>query len=46
MSEKKGMVIKFLVQPTCETCGRLIYRNEKILFLFMKIYHLKCGYHN
>lgn len=46
MNKKKGMVIKFLGQPICETCGKLIHINERILFLFMKLYHYTCGYNN
>jgi len=46
MSQKKRIILKFNRQPVCETCGKLIYRNERILFLFKKVYHFKCGYNN
>jgi len=46
MSEKKKIVIKFIGQPICETCGKLVQRNQRILFLFNKIYHYTCGYNN
>ena len=46
MSEKKTFKIKIIEQPTCEKCGKLIYQNERIRLLYMKIYHATCGYNN
>ena len=40
--------IKIIVKNplTCETCGKPIYQNERVFFLFMNFYHFKCGYNN
>ncbi len=46
MSKKKSIVIKMLEQPICEKCGKPIYQNQQILFLYMKMYHAICGYNN
>jgi len=46
MSKKKIIKVKFISKPTCETCGKPIYQNQRVFFIFMNLYHYKCGYNN